>query len=213
MSRIKTIFERLSDHIPLPETELNYTNSYTLLVAVVLSAQSTDKGVNKATKELFKTVNTPSEMIDLGLERLKSLVKTIGLFNTKASNIIKLSQLLLNEHQGEIPQNRSQLMTLPGVGQKTANVVLNVAFGQPTIPVDTHVARLANRLGLSKETHPNKIETDLESKIPKEFLKSAHHLMILHGRYTCKARSPLCKNCFISDLCNFTLKDAVKFRA
>lgn len=201
MSRITAIFQQLSKHITLPETELNYTNAYTLLIAVVLSAQSTDKGVNKATEKLFKSVRTPEDMIQLGLWALKEHVKTIGLFNTKSENIIKLSQKLINEHNSQVPANREALMALSGVGRKTANVVLNVVFNQPTIPVDTHVARLANRLDLSRESSPDKIEADLERIIPSTYLKDAHHLLILHGRYTCKARNPLCKECCINDLC------------
>lgn len=198
---VEKLFQRLAEHILLPETELHYTNPYTLLIAVVLSAQSTDKGVNKATEKLFQIVRTPQDMIELGLEKLKIHVKTIGLFNTKSANIINLSQQLITEYNGQVPNTRSDLMRLPGVGRKTANVVLNVAFNQPTIPVDTHVQRVANRLKLSLETHPDKIETDLERIIPKTYLKDAHHLLILHGRYTCKARAPLCKNCCVNDLC------------
>lgn len=201
-SRTHEIFSRLHKHIELPETELNYTNAYTLLVAVVLSAQSTDKGVNKATEALFKVVSTPKEMVALGVDKLKNYIKTIGLFNTKAKNIIELSNTLIQEHNSQVPNTREQLVTLPGVGRKTANVVLNVVFNQPTIPVDTHVGRLANRLELSKHTNPNKIEADLESIIPSEYLHEAHHLLILHGRYTCTARSPKCNDCILIDLCN-----------
>jgi endonuclease-3 len=203
MSRIFEIFQRLQNHIHSPETELNYTNPYTLLVAVVLSAQSTDKGVNKATEKLFHVVQTPQEMVALGLDNLKQHIKTIGLFNNKAANIIKLSQQLIEHYQSKVPNNRDELMKLAGVGRKTANVVLNVMFDHPTIPVDTHVARLANRLELSKSTHPLKIENDLEHIIPDTFRKDAHHLLILHGRYTCMARNPKCTNCVLRDLCNF----------
>jgi endonuclease-3 len=203
MSRIFEIFQRLQNHIHSPETELNYTNPYTLLVAVVLSAQSTDKGVNKATEKLFHVVQTPQEMVALGLDNLKQHIKTIGLFNNKAANIIKLSQQLIEQYQSNVPNNRDELMKLAGVGRKTANVVLNVMFNHPTIPVDTHVARLANRLELSKSTHPLKIENDLEHIIPDTFRKDAHHLLILHGRYTCTARNPKCTNCVLRDLCNF----------
>jgi endonuclease-3 len=202
MSNVHTIFKRLHQHIEIPETELNYTNPFTLLVAVVLSAQSTDKGVNKATEKLFQVVSTPQDILNLGLDGLKEYVKTIGLFNTKAANIIKLSQQLINQFDGKVPNNRDDLTSLPGVGRKTANVVLNVIFDQPTIPVDTHVARVSNRLGLSTAHHPDKIEADLERIIPNEFLKDGHHLLVLHGRYTCTARKPKCDICIISDLCS-----------
>lgn len=203
MSRIYEIFQRLSDHIPIPETELKYTNPYTLLIAVVLSAQSTDKGVNKATEHLFKVVSTPQDMIQLGLNKLKEHIKTIGLFNTKAKNVMALSKKLIDEHNSIVPSTREELMRLPGVGRKTANVVLNVIFDQPTIPVDTHVARVSARLGLTTAIHPDKIEADLEQIIPPIFLKSAHHLLILHGRYTCLSRKPKCSNCILNDLCNY----------
>lgn len=199
--RIQEIFNRLHAHIQQAETELNYTNPYTLLVAVVLSAQSTDKGVNKATEALFKHVSTPEEMIILGLDVLKNYVKTIGLFNTKARNIIELSHALIQKYNSQVPNSRDALVSLPGVGRKTANVVLNVIFNQPTIPVDTHVARVSNRLQLSLHTHPNKIEADLEKTVPPQYLKEAHHLLILHGRYTCTARTPKCQTCILNDLC------------
>ncbi|MCP5322939.1 MAG: endonuclease III [Candidatus Paracaedibacteraceae bacterium] len=205
MSRIYEIFQRLSDHIPIPETELKYTNPYTLLIAVVLSAQSTDKGVNKATDHLFKIVSTPQDMVYLGLDKLKEHIKTIGLFNTKAKNIMALSQKLIDEYNSIVPSTREELMRLPGVGRKTANVVLNVVFNQPTIPVDTHVARVSNRLDLTTAIHPDKIEAELEQIIPSIFLKSAHHLLILHGRYTCIARKPKCSNCILNDLCKYNL--------
>lgn len=205
MQAVYEIFQRLNDSTPLPETELNYTNPYTLLVAVVLSAQSTDKGVNKATERLFKVVNTPEEMIALGLEELRQYIKTIGLFNTKAKNVIALSHKLINDYGSKVPGNRTDLMSLPGVGRKTANVVLNVIFDQPTIPVDTHVARVSQRLGLSTSTHPDNIEADLEHIVPNEFLKNAHHLLILHGRYICTARNPKCDNCILKDMCKFYL--------
>jgi endonuclease-3 len=201
MSNVHTIFQRLHQHIQIPETELNYTNPFTLLVAVVLSAQSTDKGVNKATEKLFQVISTPQDVLNLGLDGLKEYVKTIGLFNTKASNIIKLSQQLIDRFGGSVPNNRDDLVSLPGVGRKTANVVLNVIFDQPTIPVDTHVSRVSQRLGLSKAHHPDKIEADLEKAIPNEFLKDGHHLLVLHGRYTCTARKPKCSTCILNDLC------------
>ena len=203
MDRIYTIFQRLQNHIEIPETELNYTNPYTLLVAVVLSAQSTDKGVNKATERLFEVISTPKQMIELGVDGLKEYIKTIGLFNTKAANVIKLSQQLIDQFNSTVPGNREDLVSLPGVGRKTANVVLNVIFDQPTIPVDTHVSRVSNRLALSVATNPDKIESDLERIIPTEFLKDAHHLLVLHGRYTCIARKPKCGDCILNDLCDF----------
>lgn len=206
MSNVHTIFKRLHQHIEIPVTELNYTNPFTLLVAVVLSAQSTDKGVNKATEKLFQVVSTPQDILNLGLDGLKEYVKTIGLFNTKASNIIKLSQQLIDQFDGKVPNNRDDLTSLPGVGRKTANVILNVIFDQPTIPVDTHVARVSNRLGLSTANHPDKIEADLEKIIPKEFLKDGHHLLVLHGRYTCTARKPKCETCILNDICNSAFK-------
>ncbi len=201
MSRVNTIFQCLKDQIEIPETELNYTNPYTLLVAVVLSAQSTDKGVNKATDALFQIIATPEQMLQLGIDGLKEYIKTIGLFNNKAANVIKLSHELITRFNSTVPGNRDDLISLPGVGRKTANVVLNVIFDQPTIPVDTHVARVSNRLELSSSTHPDKIEADLERIIPVEFLKDAHHLLVLHGRYTCTARSPKCTNCVLNTIC------------
>jgi endonuclease-3 len=201
MSRVNTIFQCLKDQIEIPETELNYTNPYTLLVAVVLSAQSTDKGVNKATDALFQIIATPEQMLQLGIDGLKEYIKTIGLFNNKAANVIKLSHELITRFNSTVPGNRDDLISLPGVGRKTANVVLNVIFDQPTIPVDTHVARVSNRLELSSSTHPDKIEADLERIIPVEFLKDAHHLLVLHGRYTCTARSPKCTTCVLNTIC------------
>lgn len=206
MSRVVEIFERLSKHIAIPQTELNYTNPYTLLVAVVLSAQSTDKGVNKATEKLFEIIHTPEDMLKLGVEGLKQYIKTIGLFNNKAANIIRLSQQLIDQYNSAVPNTREALMSLAGVGRKTANVVLNVIFDQPTIPVDTHVARVSNRLELSASIHPDKIEADLEKIIPDALLKDSHHLLILHGRYTCIARRPKCSECILNDLCSFPKK-------
>lgn len=205
-NRTHEIFSRLHNYIELPETELNYTNAYTLLVAVVLSAQSTDKGVNKATEALFKIVSTPEQMVELGLDKLKNYIKTIGLFNTKAKNVIALSEQLISKHNSQVPNSRDVLVQLPGVGRKTANVVLNVIFNQPTIPVDTHVGRIANRLNLSQHTNPTKIEHDLERVIPTEYMHDAHHLLILHGRYTCTARSPKCTECILNDLCTYPQK-------
>lgn len=201
--KIGAIFERFSANNPHPETELQYINSYTLLVAVVLSAQATDIGVNKATQSLFAKVDTPQKMIELGLDDLKQYIKTIGLFNTKAKNVIALSKILIEKYQGQIPQTREELETLPGVGRKTANVVLNVAFGQPTIAVDTHIFRVANRIGLACGKTPLAIELELNSVIPSSYLLHAHHWLILHGRYICKAQKPLCSQCPINDLCEF----------
>lgn len=198
---VDEFFRRLAAEKPSPETELNYTNFYTLLVAVVLSAQATDLGVNKATEKLFKIVKTPQDMLRLGEERLKQHIKTIGLFNAKANNIIKLSQLLIDHFKGEIPHTREDLQTLPGVGRKTANVLLNIAFGKPTIAVDTHVFRVANRTGMAKGTTPEEIELKLEKIIPKKWMQHAHHWLILHGRYVCKARNPACATCIVRDLC------------
>ena len=201
--KIGAIFERFAAKNPHPETELQYTNSYTLLVAVVLSAQATDIGVNKATKSLFAKVDSPQKMVELGLENLKQYIKTIGLFNTKAKNVVALSKILIEKYQGQLPQTREELETLPGVGRKTANVVLNVAFGQPTIAVDTHIFRVANRTGLASGKTPLAIELELNSVIPPSYLLHAHHWLILHGRYICKAQKPLCSQCPINDLCEF----------
>lgn len=201
--KIGTIFERFTAKNPCPETELQYTNSYTLLVAVVLSAQATDIGVNKATKSLFAQIDSPQKMVDLGLENLKKHIKTIGLFNTKAKNVIALSKILIEKYQSQIPQTREELETLPGVGRKTANVVLNVAFGQPTIAVDTHIFRVTKRIGLAAGKTPLAIELELNSVIPSSYLLHAHHWLILHGRYICKAQKPLCSQCPINDLCEF----------
>lgn len=207
MSPEKTyeLFSRFHSANPHPQTELNYTNSYTLLVAVALSAQATDIGVNKATKDLFAIIDTPQKMLGLGEEKLKSYIKTIGLFNTKAKNIIAAAEILVRDHQGEIPRTREALEKLPGVGRKTANVVLNVAFGEPTIAVDTHIFRVSNRLGLVKGKTPLAVELQLEKVIPAEFRQHAHHWLILHGRYICKAQKPQCTICPVRDLCEFVL--------
>ncbi len=198
---IDKIFEVWREQNPQPRTELEFTNYYTLLVAVVLSAQSTDIAVNKATKELFKIADTPQKMLDLGEHNLKKYISTIGLYNAKAKNIIKLSRQLINEHQSQIPQNFIDLQNLPGVGRKTANVVLNCAFGYPTIAVDTHVFRVSNRIGFVKEKTPEKTEIALLKKIPKKWQNHAHHWLILHGRYVCIARKPKCNICLISKYC------------
>lgn len=197
----REIFERLARANPEPRGELNYTNPYTLLVAVVLSAQATDKGVNKATKPLFERVGTPEEMLALGEEGLRESVKTIGLFNTKAKNIIALSKILVERYGSQVPQTREDLMKLPGVGRKTANVVLNIAFGQKTIAVDTHIFRISNRTGLALGKTPEAVEQALEEIVPEAFRQHAHHWLILHGRYVCKARKPLCGECVLADLC------------
>lgn len=185
-----------------PRCELNYVNAYTLLVAVVLSAQSTDKGVNRATETLFKLVDTPQKMVDLGLEKLKTYIKTIGLYNNKAKNIIALSEDLVNKYNGIVPDNREQLETLAGVGRKTANVVLNVWFNQPTLAVDTHVARIAHRLDFSRGKTPLEIEKDLVKLLPEEYIKNTNHWLVLFGRYICKAQRPDCANCPISNFCH-----------
>jgi len=200
------IFEIWQKNNPQPKTELEFTNNFTLLVAVVLSAQSTDIGVNKATKNLFKIADSPQKMLDLGEEKLKKYISTIGLYNNKAKNIIILSEQLIRLHNSEVPNDFESLRNLAGVGQKTANVVLNCAFGKPTIAVDTHVFRVANRIGLVDETSPEKTEESLLRKIPKKFLYYAHHWMILHGRYVCMARKPNCKNCQIEKFCQFEKK-------
>jgi len=205
MTKDKVIefFTRLRAQNPQPKSDLEYTNDFTLLVAVVLSAQATDVGVNKATRYLFPVADTPEKMIDLGEDSIRDYIKTIGLYKGKAANTYNLSKILIDKHAGEIPQTREELMALPGVGRKTANVVLNVAFGQPTIAVDTHLFRVGNRTGMAKGKAPEDVERKLEKKIPKEFLKDAHHWLILHGRYVCKARKPDCGICVVSDLCKF----------
>jgi endonuclease III len=199
-------FARLKKANPEPESELEYTNDYTLLVAVVLSAQATDAGVNKATMALFKKVDTPEKMVKLGLEKLKGYIKSIGLFNTKAKNVIALSEALIRDHGGKVPATMEELIQLPGVGRKTANVVLNVAFGQPTMAVDTHIFRVSNRTGLAPGKTPEEVERKLLQAVPKEFAHSAHHWLILHGRYICKARVPLCAQCPVYDLCGYKNK-------
>lgn len=200
---ITLLFEHFKKDNARPESELYYTNAYTLLVAVVLSAQATDKGVNKATKDLFDKVATPQDMLELGEEGLRTHIKTIGLYPTKARHIMALSRDLITLHKGQVPQTREALMGLDGVGRKTANVVLSVAFGQPALAVDTHIYRVARRLGLSRGTTPLAVELDLLALIPDQYLTHAHHWLILHGRYICKARSPLCAACPIQALCPF----------
>ncbi len=199
-------FRRLAESNPAPETELEYVNPYTLLVAVALSAQATDVGVNKATRALFARVRTPQQMLDLGEEGLKQHIKTIGLYNTKAKNVIAAARILVDEFGGEVPQEREKLEKLPGVGRKTANVVLNVAFGQPTIAVDTHIFRVSNRTGLAAGKDPLAVELGLERVVPETFVTHAHHWLILHGRYICKARTPECWRCPVVDLCAYEPK-------
>jgi endonuclease-3 len=199
-------FRRLAEANPSPETELEYSNTYQLLVSVVLSAQSTDVGVNKATRALFREVKTPQQMVDLGEEGLKQHIKTIGLFNAKAKNVIALSEILVRDFGGEVPADRDALTTLPGVGRKTANVVMNSAFGAETFAVDTHIFRVCNRTGLAKGKTPLAVEKGLDRKVPGPFRIGAHHWLILHGRYICKARTPECWRCPVVDLCAFKPK-------
>jgi endonuclease-3 len=201
--KVKAIFERLKAANPRPTTELKYGNPFQLLVAVVLSAQSTDKGVNLATRDLFDKVKTPQDMVDLGLRRLKTRVKTIGLYNTKAANLMKTAKILVEQYGGKVPRTREELEALPGVGRKTANVILNTAFGQPVIAVDTHIFRVANRTGLAPGNNVREVEDRLMQVIPHEYLHDAHHWLILHGRYTCVARKPRCGSCSIFDLCEY----------
>ncbi len=196
------IFDRLAVATPEPTTELHYTSAFELLIAVVLSAQATDKGVNKATAKLFAVANTPDDILELGVENLKQYIKTIGLFNNKAAHIITLCQRLLEHHAGQVPQTREELEALAGVGRKTANVILNTAFGHPTIAVDTHIFRVANRTGIAVGKNVLEVERKLDKQVPKKHKKDAHHLLILHGRYTCVARKPRCQTCVIDDLCD-----------
>ena len=197
------IFSRLRAANPDPTTELRYSTPFELLVSVVLSAQATDVGVNKATDMLYPIANTPAAILDLGLAGLKRHIKTIGLFNTKAENIMKLCRILLDEHGGEVPRDRASLEALPGVGRKTANVVLNTAFGEPTIAVDTHIFRVGNRTRIAPGKNPLEVEKKLLRHVPKAFKRDAHHWLILHGRYVCKARKPQCPTCILADLCEF----------
>ena len=200
------IFERFRQANPRPTTELHHASPFELLVAVILSAQSTDAGVNKATAKLFKVAKTPRAMCKLGVRGLKKYIKTIGLYNTKAENIIKTSRILVKEHGGKVPADRESLESLPGVGRKTANVILNTAFGQPTIAVDTHIFRVANRTGIAPGKTVLEVEKRLLRLVPEEFRKNAHHWLILHGRYTCTARKPHCPECLIRDLCEWKHK-------
>ncbi len=202
------IYTRLRAANPTPTTELNYSSPFELLIAVILSAQATDKGVNKATAQLFKKANTPAKILKLGLDGLKAYIKTIGLFNTKAENIMKTCAALVEQHKGHVPEDRAALEALPGVGRKTANVVLNTAFGHPTIAVDTHIFRIANRTGLAPGKNVTEVEKKLLKFTPAEFLHDAHHWLILHGRYVCVARKPRCGACVIEDLCEYRHKTA-----
>lgn len=197
------IFKRFCQQNPNPTTELNYHTPFELLIAVILSAQATDASVNKATEKLFAKANTPEKVLNLGEEKLKAYIKTIGLYNSKAQNIIKTCEILIKEHGGQVPETREALEKLPGVGRKTANVVLNTAFGQPTIPVDTHVFRVANRTGLAKGKTPLEVEKKLLNAVDEEFLPNIHHWLVLHGRYVCTARKPHCPQCLINDLCEY----------
>jgi len=201
--QIQTFFERLREQRPHPQTELNYSSPFELLIAVMLSAQATDISVNKATDKLYPVANTPAQIYALGIDGLKHYIKTIGLYNAKAENVIKTCQILLEKHQGEGPQTRAELEALPGVGRKTANVVLNTAFGQPTMAVDTHIFRVGNRTGLAVGKNVLEVEHRLIKVIPKEFIVDAHHWLILHGRYCCIARKPKCNECVVSDVCNW----------
>jgi len=203
---VKAFFSRLALSSPSPKTELIYSNPYTLLVAVVLSAQATDKGVNKATKPLFEKIDAPEKMVRLGEERLREAIKTIGLFRNKAKNVIALSKMLIEKHGSEVPRERKALEMLPGVGRKTANVVLNVAFGEKTIAVDTHIFRVGNRTKLAPGKTPLEVELGFEKIVPDEFKLHAHHWLILHGRYVCVARNPKCDECIVADLCKFEEK-------
>jgi endonuclease-3 len=205
-AEVREAFERFQEASPEPRGELEHINPYTLLVAVALSAQATDAGVNKATRNLFPIADTPEKMVELGEDKLRDLIKTIGLFRNKAKNVIALSERLIKDFGGQVPRDREALESLPGVGRKTANVVMNIAFGQPTMAVDTHVFRIGNRTGLAPGKTPLDVELGLLKVIPDEFMLHAHHWLILHGRYTCLARKPLCERCIISDLCRWPEK-------
>ncbi|MCC5882572.1 MAG: endonuclease III [Halomonas sp.] len=200
------IFFRLREHNPQPTTELDWSSPFELLTAVLLSAQATDVGVNKATARLFPVANTPQAILDIGLDALKQHIKTIGLFNTKAENLMKTCRILIEQHGGEVPRTRAELEALPGVGRKTANVILNTAFGEPTIAVDTHIFRVSNRTRIAPGKNVVEVEQKLLRHVPKEFLRDAHHWLILHGRYTCVARRPRCGSCVIEDLCEYKEK-------
>jgi endonuclease III len=202
----REIFERFREANPTPNTELEYSTPFELLIAVLLSAQSTDVGVNKATRRLYPVANTPQRILDLGIDELKSYISTIGLYNTKAKNVIATCQILVDQYGGDVPHSREALEALPGVGRKTANVVLNTAFGDPTVAVDTHIFRVSNRTKIAPGKDVDEVEQKLLKFVPKEFLHDAHHWLILHGRYTCVARTPKCWNCLIADLCEYKAK-------
>ncbi len=208
MNKLKRtdIFKRLQQNNPAPTTELKYQSNFELLIAVMLSAQATDVSVNKATDKLFPVANTPEKLLQLGEQGLKQYIKTIGLFNSKAANVIKTCQILIEQHQSQVPDDRSSLEALPGVGRKTANVILNTAFGHPTIAVDTHIFRVSNRTGIAPGKDVNEVEKRLLRLVPEEFRLDAHHWLILHGRYTCIARKPRCSSCIIEDLCEYKNK-------
>ena len=203
---VEEFYRRLAEADPEPKGELNYVNEYTLLVAVVLSAQATDIGVNRATKDLFEIADTPEKMVKLGKRKLTSHIKTIGLYRTKAKNVIGLSEKLIEDHDSSVPKDRDALIKLPGVGRKTANVVLNIAFGVPTIAVDTHIFRIGNRTGIARGKNVDIVEQGLLKQTPKKYMQHAHHWLILHGRYVCKARKPNCPDCMLSDLCQYKEK-------
>ena len=209
LAEVQLFFTRLRQSMPEPETELEYDNVYQLLVAVVLSAQATDAGVNRATQPLFEKIKTPAEMVALGERKLIGYIKTIGLYRNKAKNVIALSRLLVEKFAGEVPRSHEALQELPGVGRKTANVVMNVAFGEPTIAVDTHIFRVGNRTGLAPGRNPLEVELRLLKRVPPEFRLHAHHWLILHGRYVCKARRPDCPTCVVADLCRYKAKTTV----
>ena len=206
-ANVEIFFERLKAERPEPRTELVYNNPFELLIAVILSAQATDVSVNKATAKLYAIANTPEQILALGIDGLKPYIRTIGLYNSKADNIIKTCQMLIEQHSSQVPETREALQQLAGVGRKTANVVLNTAFGQPTMAVDTHIFRVSNRTGLAKGKTVEAVEAQLLKVIPKHYLMDAHHWLILHGRYTCKARSPLCATCLVADVCAFKDKN------
>ncbi len=203
---VEEFYRRLAEADPEPKGELNFVNEYTLLVAVVLSAQATDVGVNRATKGLFEIADTPEKMVKLGKRKLTSHIKTIGLYRTKAQNVIGLSEKLISDHESKVPKDRDALIKLPGVGRKTANVVLNIAFGFPTIAVDTHIFRIGNRTGIARGKNVDIVEQGLLKQTPKKYIQHAHHWLILHGRYVCKARKPNCPDCMLSDLCQYQEK-------
>ena len=207
-AQIQTFFATLQAANPHPKTELEYTSNFELLAAVLLSAQATDVGVNKATRKLYPVANTPQQILDLGLEGLESYIKTIGLYRSKAKHLMEACRILVDQHGGEVPDNREALEALPGVGRKTANVVLNVAFGQPTMAVDTHIFRVGNRTGMAKGKTPLAVEKQLMKRIPAEYAVDSHHWLILHGRYVCQARKPLCYQCAVADCCDFKPKTA-----